>query len=178
MYDDSAAEQETLRPSIRSTGRVASSSRLSVQPEYPESPVSPIRPNMGRSQTFQGPTSIQRETTPVNGRQGSVPNDPGVLRNQLRPTNRTYTGNDVFGDPSDESTMNSGSPDRSWGERSISPATSHGSVTSRSASYTTLPSATNGRKGPPPAPPARSKKPPPPPPMKRAEFSSNSVSRY
>jgi hypothetical protein len=151
---------------------------LDTHQEYPDSPVSPSRPNWGRSLTFEGPTSIHRTTTPVNGRKASVPNDPAQLRVQLRPTNRIITGNnDLFGDPSDESTANSASPDRSYRDRSVSPATSQGSVASRTASYNN--SATTGKKGPPPPPPSRSKKPPPPPPpMKRAEYNSTCISRY
>lgn len=172
-----------IRPSIRSQGRVASSSRierLDTHDEYPQGE-SPQRPNFPRSSTFQGPTTIYRASTPVNGRKASVPSDPVALRAQLRPANRVNTnGPDVFGDPSDDSTMNSGSPEeRSYGERSVSPATSQGSVASRTQSFSTLNSATNGRKGPPPPPPNRAKKPaPPPPPMKRAEISSTSVNRY
>ncbi len=182
-YDEAPAPEPDLpvRPSIRSQGRVASSSRLDTHDEYPQAE-SPQRPNFGRSSTFQGPTSIYRESTPVsNGRKASVPSDPVALRAQLRPANRVNTnGPDVFGDPSDDSTLNSGSPDRSYGARSVSPATSQGSVASRTTSYSTLTSATNGRKGPPPPPPSRAKKPapPPPPPMKRAEISSSSLNRY
>ena len=173
------------RPSIRSQGRVASSSRLDtrldtrldIRDEYPQAESSQ-QPNISRSSTFQGPTSIYRESAP-NSRKNSVPQDVGALRANLRPSNRINTGTDVFGDPSDDSTFNSGSPDRSYGERSVSPATSQGSVTSRTASYTTLASTTNGRKAAPPPPPSRAKKPaPPPPPMKRAEISSSSVNRY
>jgi hypothetical protein len=177
-------EPEPVRPSIRSQGRVPSSSRLETRvdtryesrDEYPDSPQ---RGNFGRSATFQGPTTIHRESTPVSGfRKASIPQDPGAARAHLRPSNRINTnGSDVFGDPSDDSTLNSGSPDRSYGERSVSPATSHGSVASRTASYSTLTAATNGRKAPPP-PPSRAKKPPPPPPMKRADMSSTSVNRY
>jgi hypothetical protein len=175
-------EPEPVRPSIRSTGRVASSSRLDRQDEYSQAE-SPQRPTYSRSSTFQGPTTIHRESTPVNGmRKASVPQDPGSLRAQLRPANRINTngGTDVFGDPSDDSTLNSASPDRSYGERSVSPATSQGSVASRTASYTTLTNSNvNGRKGPPPPPPSRAKKPaPPPPPMKRADISSTSLNRY
>lgn len=172
--------EPVVRPSIRSTGRVASS-RLDRHEEYPDTE-SPLRPTYSRSSTFQGPTTINRESTPVNGmRKASIPQDPASLRAQLRPSNRINThGTDVFGDPSDDSTLNSASPDRSYGERSVSPATSQGSVASRSASYSTLTNANaNARKGPPPPPPSRAKKPaPPPPPMKRAEISSSGVSRY
>jgi hypothetical protein len=176
-------EPEPVRPSIRSQGRAASSSRLDTRlerlntnDEYYESPTSQ-RPNLSRTSTFQGPTAIYRES-PISAtsRQNSAYSDVGGLRGQLRQTNRINTcGPDVFGDPSDESTLNSASPDRSYGARSVSPATSHGSVASRTGSYSTN---LNGRKGPPPPPPSRAKKPPPPPPMKRAEISSTSVNRY
>lgn len=175
-------EPEPVRPSIRSTGRVASSQRLDTRnnahDEYPESD-SPQRPNFGRSSTFQGPTSIHRDLTPVSSyggsyRKSSVPQDPGSLRANLRPSNRVNIhDNNVFGDPSDDSTLNSGSPDRSYGERSVSPATSQGSVGSR-----TLTNAANGARKAPPPPPSRTKKPAPPPPMKRADMSSVSVNRY
>lgn len=172
-----------MRPSIRSQGRVQSSrldTRLDTHDEYPTMD-SPTRPNFGRSSTFQGPTSIYRETTPVNGmRKVSNPNERevGTVRASLRPTNRINTG-DVFGDPSDESTLNSGSPDHSLGERSVSPATSHSSYSSRTATLNSAGGGNNGgRKGPPPPPPNRAKKPPPPPPMKRADMSSTSVGRY
>lgn len=166
---------EPVRPSIRSQGRVASSSRLETRlnthDEYPRVE-SPPRPNYGRAATFQGPTSIQREQKPIASRQPSFPSDMGSLRGQLRPapSRANISNSDVFGDPSDDSTLNSGSPDRSYGARSVSPATSHGSELGRTA--------TNGRKGPPPPPPSRAKKPPPPPPMKRADMSSQSLGRY
>ncbi len=106
-----------------------------------------------------------------------------TLRVNLRPTTRISTGGsggtDVFGDPSDDSTMNSASPDRSYGERSVSPATSHGSVASRTASYSNGGGGGGGGgKRIPPPPPNRNKKPPPPPPMKRADLSTTSVNRY
>jgi hypothetical protein len=185
-------EPEAPRPAIRSNGRVASSTRvLDTHDEYLTTDMA-HRPSFNRSSTFQGPTTIYRENSSSVPRKSSVPADPGMLRNQLRPTNRisTQQGSDVFGDPSDDSTLNSASPDRSYRERSVSPATSHDSVASRSNSYSTYSSSvptsgyagipgstTPGRKGPPPPPPSRTKKPPPPPPMKRAEFSSGSLYR-
>jgi hypothetical protein len=178
--------EEPIRPSIRSQGRVASASRLNPQMNSPDdyseydapAPRSPRR-SAARAATFQGPTSIYRELTPVSDtRKHQVPHDVGNLRATLRPSNRVHTGGDLFGDPSDDSTMNSASPDRSYGERSVSPATSHGSVASRTASYPTLNNTSNGRKGPPPPPPSRAKKPPPPPPVKRADISSTSVNKY
>ncbi|KAG0651909.1 Meiotically up-regulated [Hyphodiscus hymeniophilus] len=149
-YEEEPVPELPVRPSIRSQGRVASSSRLDIRldahDEYPESPQ---RANLGRSSTFQGPTAIYRELTP-NGRKNSVPVDVGSARANLRPSNRVNTGTDVFGDPSDDSTLNSASPDRSYGARSVSPATSQGSVNSRTASYSTLVPNTNAnsRKGP------------------------------
>ncbi|TVY59615.1 Uncharacterized protein LSUE1_G009338 [Lachnellula suecica] len=169
-------EPEPVRQSIRSQGRVASTSRLDTRDYHDEYEDPPRRPNVGRSSTFQGPIAIHRESTPtLDVRKNTVPSDVGGLRAQLRPSNRINTsGQDVFGDPSDDSTLNSASPDRSYGARSVSPATSHGSVASRTA----LTNAPNGRKGPPPPPPSRAKKPAPPPPMKRADMSSLSVNRY
>ena len=182
-YEEEPVPELPVRPSIRSQGRVASSSRLDnrrdAHDEYPEVE-SPPRPNFGRSHTFQGPTAIYRESAPSTHKY-SVPVDVGAARANLRPSNRINTSNDVFVDPSDDSTLNSGSPDHSYGERSVSPATSQGSVASRTATHSTLTPTTNanGRKAPPPPPPSRMKKPaPPPPPMKRAEISSNSVNRY
>jgi len=180
---------ELPKPSIRSNGRVASSTghdRLDphdrVESHHdPESPESPARPTWGRAQTFEGPRSIGRSGTPLNGmRKTTVPEDPGLLRAQLRPPNRVNTGGNLFGDRSDASTADSNSPDHSYRERSVSPATSHDSFVSRNATYPTAGTATptSTRKGPPPPPPTRAKKPPPPPPMKRADVSSTSVNRY
>ncbi|KAG9238158.1 hypothetical protein BJ875DRAFT_75977 [Amylocarpus encephaloides] len=179
-------EPEPARPSIRSQGRVVSreksssrlNSHLNTPDEYDEyeSPA-PRRANITRASTFQGPTAIYRESTPVSeSRRNPVPQDVGSLRASLRPA-RVTTG-DLFGDPSDDSTLNSASPDRSYGARSVSPATSHGSVASRTASYTNVNHGTTGRKGPPPPPPSRSKKPPPPLPAKRPDMSSTSVNTY
>lgn len=131
-------------------------------------------------------------------RKHSFANDAaqGNLRSFLRPTttkihtsagsahDREHASGNCFQDPSDESTANSATSDRSpggysHGPRSISPATSHGSAISRQASYNNLPEGRSGnlnggqgiaKKGPPPPPPSRSKKPPPPPPMKRADM--------
>lgn len=170
-------DPEPVRQPIRSQTRVPSSSRLErmdTHDEYPQRESPPRRANMNRSSTFQGPTTIYRESaTGSDVRKNSVPNDAGAMRAQLRPTNRVNTS-DVFGDPSDDSTLNSGSPDRSYSARSVSPATSHGSA----GAAVTLSATTNGRKGPPPPPPSRAKKPPPPPPMKRAITSAVSVNQY
>lgn len=169
-----------VKPSIRSQTRVPSSSRLEVRMDTRDDylqPESPLRPGMGRSSTFQGPVSVHREHAPASDyrKQGAL-QDPGSLRAKLRPASRNNTrASDVFGDPSDDSTLNSISPDRSYSARSVSPATSTGSAGGYAVSNTSQ----NRSKGPPPPPPSRAKKPPPPPPMKRAEISSGSLNgRY
>ena len=171
------------RPAIRST-RTASSNVPTV--EFPRKELSgydfnSARPGVNRATTFEGPTQLYREASPPQ-RVSRAPSDNYTVRNQraqLRPLSRISPDNDLFSDPSDESTFNSNSsPDRSYKERSASPATSHGSTApSRSASYSTLTSAPNGKKQAPPPPPSRAKKPPPPPPpMKRSALSTTNVS--
>jgi hypothetical protein len=163
-------EPEPIRSSIRSQTRMTPSRLDTTQDsrmrdEYSESP---SRPYAARSSTFQAPIPLRG--SPIASRQDSMPADVSSLRNQLRQTNRiTTNGPDLFCDPSDGSTINSASPDRSYGARSVSPATSQDSSGSRSA---------NTKRAPPPPPPSRAKKPPPPPPMKRAPASANSVDRY
>lgn len=149
------------------TTRVASTSGIGRRDEEYSPPTSPQRPSIGRSSTFQGPTTYFRESPPP-GRLNSIPppSDVGSLRAGLRPTARTNViSADLFNDPSDDSTLNSNSPDRSYGARSVSPATSQGSMGSRSASI----SAASSRRAPPP-PPSRTRKPAPPLPMKRADI--------
>ena len=176
-------EPEPVRSSIRSQTRLPPPSRLEttqdsrIRDDYSQSPSrpfagrdeysqSPSRPFAGRAATFQAPS----RGSPIASRQDSMPADVSSLRNQLRQTNRiTTSGPDLFSDPSDGSTINSASPDRSHGARSVSPATSQDSSGSRSVAT---------KKAPPPPPPSRSKKPPPPPPMKRAANSAMSVDRY
>lgn len=146
------------------------------------------RPGVNRSATFEGPTQLYQGSSPtVSKPMSRFPSenlDMRSQRSQLRPVRRATSGLDMFGDPSDDSTLNgSSSPDRSHEERSqrsASPATSHGSGPSRNASYSTLDGAApNGKRQAPPPPPSRSKKPPPPPPpppMKRSALSTANVS--
>lgn len=170
------------RPAIRST-RTASSHVLSESPhrEAPDNDYGFIRPNNQRTNTFEGPTQLHRDSSPIPiGRTARVPSDSLTIRtqrSQLRPSGRMPSGNEAFTEPSDESILYS-SPDRSYDERSASPATSYGSAPSGTASYSTLNGApTNGKKQAPPPPPSRGKKPPPPPPpMKRSALSTNNVS--
>jgi len=172
------------RPSIRSA-RAASSQ---IPPESPQSEVQgygygSVRPGVNRANTtFEGPTQLYRDSSPPQ-RVSRVPSDNLTVRNQrsqLRPLSRVTPENDLFSEPSDDSTFHSSSsPDRSYKERSASPATSYGSGPSRSTSYSTLSAAANGGKkqAPPPPPPSRAKKPPPPPPpMKRSALSTTNVS--
>ncbi|CAG8980410.1 hypothetical protein HYALB_00003975 [Hymenoscyphus albidus] len=180
-YDEPPMPEEPARAPIRSQARVPSSSRANPILNSPEDYSDYESPRSGRStltraSTFQGPTTIHRATTPTSETRKINTQDFGSLRATLRPSTRVnVSGNaDLFCDPSDDSTMNSTSPDRSYGERSVSPATSHGSVASRN----NPPPALNGRKGPPPPPPSRSKKPPPPLPMKRSDMSSSTLNKY
>lgn len=153
------------RPSIRANRAVSNFDSYN----RPESPAKEPRPGYLRSQTtFEGPTQVRRETnTAEMPRITRVPSDSMTIRstkNQLRPVSLAVPHNqDLFNDPEDSAF--SSSPDRSYGERSVSPATSYGSVPQRSFSGTALSQAGIGaKKGPPPPPPSRAKKPPPPPP--------------
>ncbi|MCJ1293472.1 hypothetical protein MMC34_005027 [Xylographa carneopallida] len=172
------------RPSIRSNRAVSSNfipdspKRAAQVYEY-----TPGRPGINRSMTFEGPTSTQRDSSPVSAqRMARVPSDSLTMRSQraqLRPLSRVMTGNEIYDDPSDTSTFYSNStssPDRYFGERAASPATSHGSGPSRTASSSTLSMLNpHAKKAPPPPPPSRAKKPPPLPPMKRSALSTFDV---
>ncbi|KAL8874542.1 MAG: hypothetical protein Q9174_000129 [Haloplaca sp. 1 TL-2023] len=169
------------RPAIRST-RTASSHVVSESPQrevqYNDNGGS--RPTYNRTHTFEGPTQLNRDASPIPiGRISRVPSDNLTVRtqrSQLRNTRCLPNGHEAVPEPSDDSIFYS-SPDRSYDERSASPATSFGSAPSRSASYSALDGNANGKKQPPPPPPSRAKKPPPPPPpMKRSALSTNNVS--
>lgn len=169
------------RPAIRST-RTASSHVLSESPhrEAQDNDHGYSRSSNSRTNTFEGPTQLNRDSSPIPiDRTSRVPSDSLTVRtqrSQLRTTGRMPSGNEAVTEASDESIFYS-SPDRSYDERSASPATSYGSAPSRSASYSTLNATTNGKKQAPPPPPSRAKKPPPPPPpMKRSALSTNNVS--
>lgn len=156
------------RPSIRPHRAV---SNVSAHGSYsrPESPAKQVRPDYARSMTFEGPTQLRRDpSAPEMPRITRVPSDTLTIRSaksQLRPVSLHVPQNqDVFNDQDDSA--HSESPDRFTEERSVSPATSYGSVPSRSFSASTL-SVPGAKKGPPPPPPSRAKKPPPPPPAKR-----------
>jgi len=122
------------------------------------------RPGFNRSTTFEGPTQLRRDISPVAApRVSRVPSDSLTIRtqrSQLRTVDAAASEHNVFNDQDDSTFYSNSSPDRSYGERSVSPATSHGSF----ANLTTIGSNPVGKKGPPPPPPSRGKKPPPPPP--------------
>ncbi|MCJ1371624.1 hypothetical protein MMC20_002843 [Loxospora ochrophaea] len=176
------------RPTISSTRAVSSN----YAPESPRRDMfsneyGSARPRVNRSNTFEGPTQLHDPLVPL-GRLSKVPTDTVAVRtqrSQLRSVSRITPGNEVFDDPSDDSSFfRNSSPERSYGERPASPATSYGSVPSRSASSSTLNAVLqNGKKQPPPPPPSRNtkppassaQKPPPPPPMKRSALSTSSV---
>lgn len=159
------------RPSIKSQRATSSHTAASSPARNPDHHFEPprIRPAVHRAQTtFEGPTQLRRDVSPASAvPMTRVPSDSLSLqsrRTQLRNVSKIVPENDVFHDPSEDSGYyNSSSPERSYPrDRSVSPATSHGSGTTLSMNITA------GKKGPPPPPPSRSKKPPPPPPMKRA----------
>lgn len=169
------------KPSIKSTRTTSFQTRSESPKKEPAAHeyVAP-RPVAHRATTFEGPTQIRRDISPLPAqRVARVPSDNIVVkhqRSQLRPINSGRQETDGMMDPSDDSTFYS-SPDKSYQERSASPATSHGSTPSRAASYSNLDGLANGKKAPPPPPPSRAKKPPPPPPpMKRSALSSTTLS--
>ncbi|KAF2490531.1 BAR-domain-containing protein [Lophium mytilinum] len=137
------------------------------------------RPSANRAQTFEGPSRLAgRDMSPApNARLARVPTESSIImanRSQLRPVRRA----DTFADPYEDEHAESNGDRNGYGGRRArdesppSPATSHGSIPSRAASWTTgeieRSGGAVGKKAPPPPPPSRAKKPPPPPPpMKR-----------
>lgn len=170
------------RPSIRPTRNVSSYLTESPAREvYPPSNGFP-RPVLNRTSTFEGPNQLRQEQSPpvasqwiqrttsdnLNGRVSSAQCSNGRLTV------------DPYADSEEVSSYGRSSPERMWGNRSTSPATSHGSVASRRPSATGLNTTglntTGAKKGPPPPPPSRAKKPPPPPPpMKRSVVAAPDV---
>ncbi|KAF2841535.1 BAR-domain-containing protein [Patellaria atrata CBS 101060] len=154
--------------------------RLQI-PKLPSRTSSPRidRPPNPRASTMD--SSRNRDVSPAPlPRLTRVPTEPTSIlagRAGLRPVNRAT--NDVFDDPSDDSSRinESSSPDRGYygRERSVSPATSYASSAGRATSWDV--GAAQAKKMPPPPPPARKKPAPPPPPMKRSALSSSEVNR-
>lgn len=189
-YDDPEPEPVLpIRPSIKSNGRVMSTTRLDsprASRYEVEEPDSPGRPAFLRSQTSLSAVErydSRRDLTPSSAathgastwiRKTSQPPPPenmGMLRTGLRPTNGTPRRASAIGNVFSDDASDSGSPPNSYRERSISPDSSHSSNASRNGGYVMQNS--RGNKGPPPPPPARNKKPaPPPPPMKRVDMAA------
>lgn len=123
------------------------------------------RPGFNRTTTFEGPTQLRRDVSPAPApRLPRIPSDSLTIRtqrSQLRTVGPATSEPNVFTDQDDSTFYSNSSPDRSWGERSVSPATSQGSVVNLATTGSALAA---GKKGPPPPPPSRAKKPPPPPP--------------
>lgn len=148
------------RPSIKSNHAASYRATESPVREYEER--SQPRPTYGRSTTFEGPSQIRRDISPMGmQRLARLPSDSLAIRttkSQLRTVDQTVPEHDVFQD--DSPFYSNSSPDSyAHGARSVSPATSQGSG-----------GATPLKKGPPPPPPSRAlkKPPPPPPPSKRS----------
>ena len=151
-----------VRPVI-SSSRTTSYRQEPSGREYAASPAS--KPTLTRTVTME-PT--RRDISPMGApRLPRMPSDSLTIRTtrtQLRPVDPVLNEQDVFAD--DSTFYTSSSPDRSHGELSTSPATSHGSG---NIPFT---SASN-KKAPPPPPPSRATKPglnkapPPPPPIKK-----------
>lgn len=113
-------------------------------PSARAAPPQPPRPGMARAVTSEG-RAISRSSLRAGPPQLSrVATDVGAYG---------HRGDDVF---ADDASSASGSRSPDWGDRSVSPATSYGSLSRTS-------SAMGIRKAPPPPPVNRSKKPPPPP---------------
>ena len=147
------------RPMIKNSR--AASYRASEVPTAEAADTGYPRPGYMRSTTFEGPTQLRRDISPIGApRLSRIPSDSLTIRttrSNLRTVDSASAESNVFNDQEDSTLGSNSSPDRPYGERSVSPATSHGSF----ANTTTL---STGKKGPPPPPPSRAKKPPPPPP--------------
>ena len=149
-----------VRPSIRSnkapSGRVADI----MNSEYANSQSG--RPHINRSTTFDPPRQPRRDVSPAGSRPLSrVPSDSLMIRttkSNLRTIDRSQD-RDIFAD--DTPYSSNSSPDQSYEDASVSPATSTGSGANTPLS----------KRPPPPPPPSRAKKPPPPPvPQKRTVY--------
>lgn len=153
----STAEEPPVveRPSIKSNRTPSGRLGDIINQEYDRP--SSTRPQFGRSTTYDAPAMLRRDMSPAGSRPLSrVPSDTLMIRTG-RGNMRNPQEHDVFAD--DSASYSNGSPDPSYGDASISPATSTGS----SAAALT-------KRAPPPPPPSRAKKPPPPVPQKRTAY--------
>lgn len=130
------------------------------------------RPVLSRVPTFEGPAQLRQEQSPVASQwiqqRTTSENLGGFGRRSSTQVGSGRLSADPYADSEEVSSYGRSSPERMFGGgRSISPATSHGSVPSRRPSATNL-NTMGLKKAPPPPPPSRAKKPPPPPPVKRS----------
>lgn len=156
------------RPAIRSNRNVSSHLESPAREIYSASNGFP-RTMLNRTPTFEGPAQLRQDYSPPASQWiQRTTSDTMVGRGSNTQSQNNRLVADPYADPEEVSSYGRSSPERMWGNRSCSPATSHGSVASRQPSATTLTTAGLAKKGPPPPPPSRAKKPPPPPPpMKR-----------
>jgi len=144
--------------------------------DFPTKPSFTRNATFGGSTTFEGPTSMHRDSSPASlPRLSRVPTEGSITssRSGLRSIKSRDQTSDVFGDENTENDFGD------YDNRSASPV-SIASTASRSASasYTRQDyAAISGTRkmAPPPPPPSRSKKPPPPPPLKRSALSTSEV---
>ncbi|KAJ5689162.1 hypothetical protein N7462_003554 [Penicillium macrosclerotiorum] len=134
------------RPAIRSTRTVSMYMTDPPAHSYPASNGAP-RPGINRTPTFEGPTQLRQEPVPIAAQWMQRAASENLASRQ----NSTHYANsrapiDPYAD-SEASSYGRSSPERSYGGRSSSPATSHGSVASRRPSCTTL-NSTGGKKAP------------------------------
>jgi hypothetical protein len=159
VTNDEAMRVAEPRPTIKNSR--APSNRASEFPNAESADTANFRPGYIRSSTFEGPTQLRRDISPAAApRLSRIPSDSLTIRttrSNLRAVDPAIAEGNVFNDHEDSPFESNSSPDRSYGDRSVSPATSHGS-------FANLTNASTVKKGPPPAPPSRAKKPPPPPP--------------
>ncbi|KAJ5775266.1 uncharacterized protein N7511_000277 [Penicillium nucicola] len=164
------------RPAIRSSKTIAT--------QYADSPpretYATSRPVLSRVSTFEGPTQLRQEPPVASqwiGQRTASENSVAYGRRSSTQVGSGRVSADPYADSEEVSSYGRSSPERMFGGgRSISPATSHGSVASRKPSATNMSTLGLSKKAPPPPPPSRAKKPPPPPPpMKRTLVASTNA---
>lgn len=159
------------RPPIRSTRTITPFSDSPPRENYTNFNGA-SRPVLNRVPTFEGPSQLRQEQSPVASQwiqqRTASENLSGFGHRSSTQVGSGRISADPYADSEEVSSYGRSSPERMFnGGRSISPATSHGSVASRRPSATNL-NTLGLKKAPPPPPPSRAKKPPPPPPMKRS----------
>lgn len=160
------------RPPLRSSRAIA---EPSTRDPYQPSNSCP-RPILSRTPTFEGPTQLRQEHSSAGPQwiQRTTSDSLTAQRNSSYFSSSRFPA-DPYAD-SEASSYGRSSPERNYGDRSSSPATSYGSVASRRPSSVALNNTGLSKKAPPPPPPSRSKKPPPPPPpMKRTLITASNV---